>query len=490
MPRIESYTRVDPESLMDEALQSRPPIPADLVDISELLAEIADSEVTEPGWAWTRLPLWIAEIESTYDRIGDIPIVTLDLCSSVPVYAHRLRFLEFERDGERARGLMGEMFSPESLANLNHENPELKPVQLVMSRHDTARRLLEAAIQESLYEITSDEAAGDNASNPLYRQRLGDKLAAQHKAYTRSNEALRKPGIQINSIDHESTYLEYLAHLEIRSNSHAAQQARQRMSRTEFSESDIALARQKQAIGTELAAQYLDWQTNFIADRVVGHRRYRPARFLSMDKTDPRSIAVSALANMPESEVAHDGFSHAISSLFEPLQHIRGNIFDELPFPDNSLALITCFDAWPFHFQTDPQRHGPDQDFGPITEGVLHSLYRKLAYGGKMVIFPWSMNGESYATSKGGTTALTNIAANFGGSVDEQFNMKGIHRGTLNKYMSAADRETSDRMSPILASPNDYFFALVITKSKESSLNALRIKSHLGDLAITEQAQD
>jgi hypothetical protein len=116
-------------------------------------------------------------------------------------------------------------------------------------------------------------------------------------------------------------------------------------------------------------------------------------------------------------------------------------------------------------------------------------LYRKLAYGGKIVIFPWAMQGD-YETTKAGSKALAEIVSNFGGEVDEQFDFKGINRKTLLKYMSVADREISSTMSKVFNSSESYFTALVISKSKKSSLDALRSASFIGRAATTEQIQD
>ncbi len=479
MSRPGTQSSLSPESFLDDVLHSRPPVPVGRPDISELAAEAELRGASQAGWAWDKVPAWLAEVESTYNRTGDRPIVVLDLCSSLPLYAQRLRTLEFDRDAVRARGLIKETLGVESLAELRRHSPELAQVGRVLSAQAQPKRRLEAALQESLYEITPTEAVGTSATNPRYAHRLLGKLLVHRHSYTHNHELEgieTDRGPRVERREDNFTYLELLANLEIPSRDDEVIAAQQRLAEGTAQPEDIEIAPRKQPVGNELAARFLDWHIDELAHIVVGSSRYRPARFISMDAAEPRDIAISALAKMPGVMRELDIFNQAAMSLFDPIQHLTSSIFKPLPFPDNSLTLISGFDGWPFHFQTDSAAHPKGTDFGQVTSEVLHELYGKLMHGGKLFIFPWAIHDKDYGTVKGGSRTLMEVAAAFGGAVNEQFSFRGVHRTTLGKYMSPTDRETSDRMSPILSSPSDYFLALVIDKSRQSTLQALQAR--------------
>jgi hypothetical protein len=203
---------------------------------------------------------------------------------------------------------------------------------------------------------------------------------------------------------------------------------------------------------------------------VIGNPRYRPARFLSMDVVPPSEIALSSILNTPETTQNLDVFSHAVNSLFDPNLHFSGNLFDELPVPDDSLALLTCYDAWPFYFQTDEREDIPSDEVRQAITGTLQGFYDKLAHGGKMIFFTWSAQAESNEQRQAINQTLRDAAAEFGAQNGVPFDLRGIHRKTLHEWMSPSDRTTAANMSPILGSEDDYFFALIVSKPKQSSL--------------------
>jgi hypothetical protein len=98
----ETEPGINPETYLDNVLLWRPPLPVDRVDISDIEALAAVGDATEPGYAWERLPRWLAEIEATFKRADDVPVVHFDICSSLPLNVQMMRALEFKRSAERA----------------------------------------------------------------------------------------------------------------------------------------------------------------------------------------------------------------------------------------------------------------------------------------------------------------------------------------------------------------------------------------------------
>lgn len=486
MADFETSRGRDPELRFTDLLEYKPPVPHGQVDISYLKARLSEAP-TAHGYAWERLPSWLARASETYKQIGNIPIVTLDLCASVPLYAQLLRGNEFLRDGNRARDLSSSLVGNEALQNLKNNHGNLVPTARAFSQDGESRNMLSAILQESLYEITPEEVARDQKykRNGLFQQRLQEKLFTQRHFYVQERDEKDAPdvevgwGLRIHKTEDDRSYLEHIQELQIPSQT--AVEARQRLANSDGrGQSDRELAKQTQEVGVELATEYIEWQAGYLASLVVGDKRYKPARFLSMDSSDPEDIALSGIANTPDTTKSLNLFSHAISSLFEPRQHITGNMFKELPFPDNSLALITCFDGWPFHFQADEELHG-DADFGQVAVDTLLSFYAKLAHGGKIVIFPWTTNRESHEDRKADKKVLEGALVEFGRKVHHGISRDLLPREVLFEWMSHSDRETSERLSPIFELPDEFFEAVIIDKPNESSARA---RSHsLGKLA-------
>lgn len=220
-----------------------------------------------------------------------------------------------------------------------------------------------------------------------------------------------------------------------------------------------------------MAFEYILWQAEQLADKIVGNKRYRPARHISADNANRRQTALSSIANTPQPTQELYLFPHAISSLDDPNQHLVFNMLDSIPLPSNSVALITCFDGWPGHFQKDEELHG-DQDTGEVILNVLLEMYDKLAYGGKIVIFPWRTHKESYADMKADAKVLDAVVVEFSRLVQHAVHIAKIHKDVISRWMSTSDRQTLATMSPIVNNAYDDFPALIITKPTESSMRS------------------
>jgi hypothetical protein len=474
-----------PEQYLTDVLNWRPPIPYGFADISALAKQAKSIEAGEPGYAWERLPLWLAKVEETYEGIGKLPIVTLDIGSSVPLYAQYLRTYEFMRDGVRARELSNVLFDDTALRLLQKKDKRFKPLTLVAARDEASKLLLESALQEFLYTSAPGDIDPSTGRYDELAENLFERLMSQRYTFSEERTGTHREdsrGLRVIKTEDSQSYFQRISNLPVPST--RALQARQTLAVYKDSEESRALAGETEPVGEELAERLIKEQARMLAYTLKHNsRRYRPARFLSFDSSDPAEIALSSLINMPESTRSLELFSHAVNSLGERRQHVTGSIFETLPFPDNSLALITCFDAWPFHFQTDPGTHGVNANFKEVAVNTLQNMYEKLAYGGRLVIFPWAIKRGSYEETLGDTLMFR--------AVEKEFALRtGVRHGVgtelfpaevLMDWMSVSDRQTAEDMSPIFESQDDAFDVLTIKKPSASSVKAHA--SHIGKMA-------
>lgn len=463
------------EQFLADVLGSRPPIPHGFADISDLIEEAKSATPTEAGYALERTVLFLATASEAYKGIGNLEIMTLDLCPSIPIYPQYLRNNEFSRDGARARDLAGLLYGDDALRSLRGDMGFLRPLAVAAAQDEPSRLLLESAIQEFLYTMTPADRASPRGKSTLLAQKLCAKLIGQEHVYEEDRAGTHVEGSGGLSISRRGDedgldYLESLRVLYVPTLQ--SLEARQKLREDYRSEKFQELARETLPVADKGVVElFIAWQARFLAQQIKDNpQRYKPARHMSMDSADPKAIALSSIVNMPEAARSRELYSHAVKSLFDPNQHITGNMFEELPFPDNSLALITCFDAWPAYFQTDEAIHGPDADFGQVALDALLNLYKKLAYGGKMVISPWGTLRDDYGDMKADKKVLDAVLTEFSTRTGQLAHVARASRPTYESWMSVADREIiSEGQSQIFELRADAVDTLIINKPNEAS---------------------
>ncbi len=492
----------NPEAHINEILHARPPIPSGRADLSELIRRLEGIPAGEPGYAWERLPAWLAKFSEAYQSIPKyLPIVTLNAGSSTPLREGYLRAKEFLRDGARAKELVAETFDKEAFEELRDYDERLVPIAHQIASDEEARALLVAAVQDCIYQITPEEAKGEAKTNPLMEERILEKLLldwqSQYVQNIGGDDIESRWGLRFETVESDLTYFERVAEVGIATTD--AQWARRLLAQeaelAEYHQAQLRfdsvngdingyreLAHQTKPAKAELAARYIAWQAKFLANMIVGNPRYKPARHLSMDAADPMQIAASALANTPAATQELNMFSHAMASLEDPHQHLQGNVFDELPFPPNSIAMITCFDAWPFHFQID-DRPGGEKEIYNAAVATLLEWYDKLAYGGKIVIFPWATNKSSDSDRKADKKALEAALVEFSRRVGHGASRDLVATEVLRSWMSSSDEQILETMSSIFTSKDTHLDVLVISKPTEKSARA-RLKA-MGRKAVS-----
>lgn len=457
------------EVYLDEVLHYRPPLPIGQVGLNDIpeLSAAAAGQATEPGYAWERLPRWLTEIEDAINR-SDKAIVAVDMCSSVPLYAQLLRGLEFKRSYERAADLIA------ALSQTSPDNPNYPALREVhhsaQGKKDALTGLLRSVVQTVLYTLNKyDMADGDT-------QMSQDRLSARITALL--SEQIDIYRVDRDSGDQESRWqIKYWA--ERQSSSYAnllaqvgyrtpeAIDAGIRMQQEGFNEFDARQAAKRTPLGPEGAEAYIRWQSDTLASMIAGNNRYRPARFISLDFADPTEIARSSQLATPESTRQMQLFSHALRSLFDPNQHIRGNIMSPLDLPDDSVTLITCFDGWPFYNSVEGLKQMQREQLVDQATEIIHGWYQKLAPGGKLVIFPWAIQDEVSLS----TTLLDAVSERVSLLIGHEVSETKFHTANLRHHMSDSDRAIADTVSTIFTPGAMSTKGLIIQKPGRKLVN-------------------
>lgn len=545
-----------PEAFLDDLLLWRPPLPVGRIDFSGLFKEDRnpDNLNEAPGYAWERLPRWITEIDKTFMQNPERPIICFDLCSSIPLNAQMLRALEFGRSGRRAREIVRGLFTEDVIAEV--EDPDFRALHTAAAQDKTGRSLLESATQAILHTLNSHDMAGGDAD--LARKRLTDRfyevLPTQHEAYEMedgSRNIETRWSLCFTSEEHQVTYFESLTLLRwrtpearqigedlqerfkqvkrdvtvtyrneleaLQSSSEEPAEAkddapkefsrnasrkigREILARTyALCREDIAGAGEKEFVGDQLAKRYLDWQIDKLVEVISGNKRYRPARFMSLDMSSRALIANSSLMATSEETQSTNLFSHAVASLFDPHQHMPRDMFEPLPVPDDTLTFITCYDAWPLGTSFDNPDNGAgfDWEAAPMTDDEvrlcmyvavdrLFGFYKKLAPGGKLVIFPWA----TFDNNERSNSILRRVATQLSLMIGHGVNRTIFHHAALEQIMSESELATTKTLSLAFSDTEDNAVEALIVEKPDSGLVAQHTRDLERRLAIAAQIRD
>lgn len=497
--KAEHLNYLDSEAYIRDVLSWRPPLPVGQLEISHIFSEGKTLSSRGPGYAWESLPRWVAETKEAFRNTGDVPILSVDVCSSLPLFAQLQRAGEFGRSGDRARELTRSMFSTENIHRLANVNPELIALGKAISNDNRIRALIAAATQETLYCLSSEDVRTDQPSRTVFQQMIAQKIAAQNCVYEEDKNGSDIEvgwGYRFKASLSEEPSIALIADLPVPTAD--AIVARRRLAKgfgpilmnrdlAGLRQQDIQTAKLTQPAGGKMACQYIDWQASYLAEVIIDQTRYRPARFFSIDIADPNEIALSSWVDTPSTTKAMNLYSHAVASLFEPRQHIVANMLAPLPFPDNSVALFTFIDGWPHDFPALGRGEISLRQFKLDATNILQSYYKKLAYGGKIVIFPWLLPNGGQAEDY----TLRLVEAAFSEWSHQGVGKKLYGQKTLAEYMSSSDAEINERgLSSIVFSDSPFYEALIIDKPHRTSL-INRQKQMMGQSAISgAQNQD
>lgn len=411
----------DQVNILELSLSNRMPLP---VDVIELPSNDDYAVASEPGYAWTGLVELV-----TGQHFEERPLVALDLCSSVPIYAQLKRHQEFYDCGELSIGLLriclGSTAKDQKIEVLDSEN--VQHLQDNFRESKEAINLFVSAVQGVLYTLTKQDF--DKKSD--LETYIYETLSNQIDIYTHNG------GNDEISLDPELSFYK-------ESQPRSYGQVIEILSAT--IESDKVF---------NPAEEFIRWQAGILAREIKNNPKdYFPRRIFSLDKAQPDGIVASALKNLPDEIKNYQFFGHAIRSLGDENMHITTDLFEELPFEDNSISQVTCIDGWPYYVDTTNQGLFKEQSIK-----LLINLYKKLAHSGEIAVFPWS------SQSKDGKV-LEEIHIELATILTDGFVSKYLLPKTVLKKLVSADDSRIGNISPILADDDiDRFETLVVTKS-------------------------
>lgn len=516
METIDRYTGPpNPEAFLEDLLLWRPPLPVDQADFSGLFEINPDPDVVAQaaGYAWERIPRWISEIDETLKIPSDKPVVGIDFCSSVAIQSQEFRALEFKGSGNLTRELTPALFRTELFGLF--EDPDMRLIHTGATVNSAVHRLLDAAVQKVLFQLNSYDVANYDreVALPRLEARFREVMAEQSASYIMEEASPKnietRWGIHFESVDEGQTYLETLAglphrtevalqaakRLEVanrelkvelesirrlnRNGELTRKQAREAKHKAnerslERNQSDMAQERECEPIGMEVAQAYIDWQASELASWVAGDNSYRIARFLSVDIGARGKMANSSLVLTSPQTRETNLYSHAVKSLFDPHQHIAQDMFEPLNVPDDSVTFITCYDGWPFctSFEDHDDR-GDSLSYEEkeaavfVAANLLINLYQKLTPGGKIIIFPWATNDNTYESVK----KLRDVAGLVGNRIGHGVGHTLFHVATLVQLMTDSERSLNDDQSSIFRdNESDVIDALIIQKPYKKAL--------------------
>ena len=494
MPR---HPEVNPQSSFEtlylyDLFETEQPLPVGAPDISFLRNLVQLAEPSAPGYAWEGVTGWMADVRDVRKSVAG-PMLFVDACCSVPVFKQRGMASEFARCGANTRSIVRNVLLHEdSIMKLKANDPDVLPIAKALSRDQLGRILLESALQEALYGMTISQ--WENAE--LFRQSFFHKML-DHKAIYYQEKKRHETdteagwGNRFSVRESDQNYLEAVSALlmptpdalaagetlrteygKLQKLAHdrksvEGREAARTLGQDAYFHSLVAAARQRLPAGRDRAARFIDWQSAMAAHAVVGNPKCAPTRFLSMDVLPPEEIALSSLAHTPLETQAMNLYPHAVLNLLDPGQHMVGDICKPLELPDNSVALFTIFDGYPYYERLKANSLAEAASFIDKTAGILVGIYKKLMFGGQLVIFPWELQeGGELADSVMGA-----IEDEVSKRIRQGIDLRKFHHEILLSWMSPSDRAIMLNKSSIFNSGSKSSKALIITKQRESQVN-------------------
>jgi SAM-dependent methyltransferase len=166
----------------------------------------------------------------------------------------------------------------------------------------------------------------------------------------------------------------------------------------------------------------------------------RPFSITSADYAPKEKLHAEALAAVDPITRSTAFYRRALERIDDDTLHHEVNIFEPLPYEDESFSLVTVFDG-PFATPLPEETRAQVKVLTELTSGVKE-LYRVLKPGGKIIIWPFGplLNDRVDMDAVAGViTALNNLTPPVDGS------LKIIFPDELVKWMTDAEREVMNQ---------------------------------------------
>lgn len=396
-------------------------------DVRLLRRLIGDDQVTGSAYAWGKTarivcqPFYQQAVENTQG-----PVVTLDLCSSYPIWPQILREEHRMNCFDNAGVFVGL-----AVRAIQDKHAELLgvPIPSLLKLEDNAKRRLRDKVspRKSTPRLLMQAALGDLLSSPpittdrseaieIGTRRLMSKFASSVVIWNRVFELEELVGrgrweilIERSGIKTFNQEIENL----------------------------VGDARQASRISADIAA-FLSTMSAFM---------FRQHQVFSVDFADPDTLRANAAESFP-GYIKKTEFFQKAGRLKD---HVTADIF-HAPFNPESATFLSCVEGYPFYFKDlSPEGHAY----------IADTAAELLKPGGKAVFFPWHI----YGFRNGGRRVLNNIEGHWR-NAGLRVRKKSYYKGDLEAQMG--DRETMLTMrSPVFAdSTRSNLTALILEKPK------------------------
>lgn len=200
----------------------------------------------------------------------------------------------------------------------------------------------------------------------------------------------------------------------------------------------------------------------YIAEKCA--QKYRKFSVLSLDNEDSATLRKDADEGFPE--LFRTQFIYDRAHNYMKSHHLRADVFT-LPFPPDSLSLITSIEGYPFYFTGLPLEEKEDvtenQSPKPNHLSFAQSVIDVLRPGGRAVFFPWHVKNQT-------SEDIQNLE-----EVEEYWRNSGMevikkrhHRLQLKIRMGDRELDLSNHSPLFTENPlRVYFTALTVVKPKD-----------------------
>ncbi len=463
--------------------------PLPLLDEVDRLEEVRsierENDLDGQHYAWIRLPRWLHHRRQTIKETTG-SFVAVDLCSAFPVYSEMLRSVHFRRCFVKAKNVFANSIeeyshgesSPRDGATSINRILKRDVLANFMGKRSNERALAISVVQQVLYTLQESDVFDDEEAT---QHRLEDLIlsgfvhnTAVYRTLGRADTIEGRWQMDTVAQSAEQTLLDTLAHLQVLTpESHIVRKQLASVQKLLAEEGLIPKGGfriktdEHMALGYEHAFSFLTDLAHIVSRGILRDNLARPFRAISVDLVDAEQLLVAASSSFDCETKATGLYWRAYNNLKSGRDHLQLDIFDEqdLTFPEESVALFTCFEGWPLHF------HLPDDSSSESTEqyrqqalALARRRYSELQKGGRIIIFPWNIIDKNEIDE-----AILEDVLETWEMLLADVTIKPYSRRQLYEWMSARERDQLVEHSPLFKTGKKTFYLLIVQKPHEGS---------------------
>lgn len=443
-------------------------------DFYDDFTDVEETEGTEMGvhYAWLRLPRWLDDRrEAINATTGTINI--LDLGSAFPIYSELQRSVYYYRCNRKANAItmefittgIGEMYGGDIPKDVGQAiRTGLHP------KHGSQRAMLQGVLQSVLYKLKDGDFDDRDSTTVLTDMILYDLMTETniYKTLFNSKNYDGRQHIDAVAVSHGKSFFDMFSEHQVQD---ARSQAIQRL-RREFPDimqmiNQDVLDKSKHPVGTSRALEFCLDAANHLAKKIVELGLDRPFRVVSADLASPEILREDSERSFDAYTKRTGIYTRTVQNILRMRDHQQVDMLNPRfldTVPDESLTLITIFDSFPIYFKMPEDASERDLKlYRSIVLNFMDNLGKKLKPNGRMIIFPWDVDGKSILDSKlleDCEMALMNAGCEVTG--------KRKRRQDLTFWMNDMERELLQNHSAIFKAKSDRFEVLYVRKMTQS----------------------